>query len=975
MARTCASRHFLLRYRAGFSARQDDTLTQLERILESVRMDYLKRRCRAAGVWLLFVLVMSMAACERPDPETELDAAAASFSAGDYEDAALRLNYVVQLEPDNIRARELRGDIALLLGDYANAATEFDRARELGAPLDSITLRLAEVRVGQGLVDEALELLDAAESGHADEPVYWTLLAEALLAAKRLPEAERSIEQAARVGDGGARALTAKAQIAFSRGDPAEAFESLEQALVVAPSDPRVRIAHAELLARSDRLTEAAAELQRAADLYHDASLGLRETLTLLGLAQLHLARNDLGAAEAVAARLAQQAPQVQLTSYFQGVVNFRRGHYDEAAALIQPLVNASPETIQYRSLLGAIQLARGNVGQAEQQFLRVLAVSPRDPAAAKLLAETRLRQQRPGAALDALLAVQDTAAEDPQIGLLSGIATMLSGNAEQGLLYLEQAAALDPTNELLKLQLARAYIATGRDAEASSLLTGSFGDDAHAIEANLLRLYAEGRLGDAGSTADIAEELVADYPDDPRVLTAVAVHYQLNGETDRARELFEHAAVFETDIATARLFVAASLVKEGRQDEAELLLRQTIEQQPKNAQAIAGLAQLLAGRGAFDEAAELFSRAAEHTTSVIPRLALVKMLLRQGRINAAKRQLDTAAVAAPDNPEVIALSGVVALAEGRTDASVALLERAAELLPDRLGVSLALARARLANGQPAAARDTLLRVLELAPQSFPIRLALGDAELQSGNVEGALSVATDLKVDFPSQAGGYILEGKALIAARQYDAASKSLTTAFERQPEWPVLTVKIQALRLAGRSTDALDANEAWLADNPGHVPAGLMRGVLLQAAGRVQEASGAYKAVLEVAPENLVALNNAAWVSHELGEPGALSFADRAYDVGPDNAAVLDTFGWILLAQGQDKLAIEHLSRAVELAPQAPEIRYHLSKALIAGGQSARAREMLAVLLSDERVFDGRADAERLLESMQAEVALDP
>ena len=95
MARTCASRHFLLRYRAGFSARQDDTLTQLERILESVRMDYLKRRCRAAGVWLLFVLVMSMAACERPDPETELDAAAASFSAGDYEDAALRLNYVV----------------------------------------------------------------------------------------------------------------------------------------------------------------------------------------------------------------------------------------------------------------------------------------------------------------------------------------------------------------------------------------------------------------------------------------------------------------------------------------------------------------------------------------------------------------------------------------------------------------------------------------------------------------------------------------------------------------------------------------------------------------------------------------------------------------------------------------------------------------------------------------------------------------
>jgi thioredoxin-like negative regulator of GroEL len=70
----------------------------------------------------------------------------------------------------------------------------------------------------------------------------------------------------------------------------------------------------------------------------------------------------------------------------------------------------------------------------------------------------------------------------------------------------------------------------------------------------------------------------------------------------------------------------------------------------------------------------------------------------------------------------------------------------------------------------------------------------------------------------------------------------------------------------------------------------------------------------------------------------------------------------------------LAIENLSRAVQLAPQAQEFRYHLSNALVAGGQSARAREMLAALLSDEREFDGRADAERLLELIDAEVALN-
>jgi len=61
-----------------------------------------------------------------------------------------------------------------------------------------------------------------------------------------------------------------------------------------------------------------------------------------------------------------------------------------------------------------------------------------------------------------------------------------------------------------------------------------------------------------------------------------------------------------------------------------------------------------------------------------------------------------------------------------------------------------------------------------------------------------------------------------------------------------------------------------------------------------------------------------------------------AKRVYAVGRENAAVLDTYGWILLERRQDELAIENLSRAADLAPQAPEIRYHLAGALVASRQ---------------------------------------
>src|SRR5262245_18457526 len=116
-------------------------------------------------------------------------------------------------------------------------------------------------------------------------------------------------------------------------------------------------------------------------------------------------------------------------------MVEYRRGHYDDAAALMQPLVRPAPDASQFRATLGAASLARGNLGQAEQQFGAILASGPRDPAAVKLLAETHLRQQRPEAALTALPTVEDTSVQDAHIALLRGVASLQSGNIEQGLL------------------------------------------------------------------------------------------------------------------------------------------------------------------------------------------------------------------------------------------------------------------------------------------------------------------------------------------------------------------------------------------------------------------------------------------------------------------------------------------------------------------------------------------------------------
>lgn len=926
------------------------------------------RRCRnpwrrLSTTWLVCAFVA--AGCGRIDPEAELAGATASLAAGNYGEAGIRLNNVVQVQPDNSEARRLRGELALVLGDYAEAVQELERARELGAPFDSIVLSLADATTGLGRADEALAMLDFARGTRAADPLYWTIRAETLVRAGRLDEAERALESGGHAGDGGVRAQLARAQLAFARNDPAAAQEVLDREIGAAPDNPRLRSARGELFARTNRLTEAVADLQRSADLYAAARLVPREASALSALVQVHLARNDLDAAEAAATRLAQQAPTAARTAYLQALVEYRRGNFDEAAGLIQPLVNGAPDVAQFRSLLGAIHLARGNLGQAEQQLQTVLVRSPRDPAAIKLLAETNLRQQRPEAALATLRAVEDAAADDAQLGLLRGLASLMSGNVEQGLLYLEQAASLDPTNQLLKLQLARAYLAAGRDTDASGLLRESFEGGSTALEAALLRLFADIRGGTPDSSA--AADLLAQFPGEPRALTAVAIYSQVRGDNRRARELFEQAAELETSGATARLFVAAALVQEGRSGEAEQLLAKVVAEQPTNTQALTALAELLSARAAYEEAAQLLEQVTAQSASISARLSLAQLRIRQGNFAAARSELDEVGAAASGNPEVIAVRGMLAFAEGRLEEAVTLLQRAESELPGRLGVSLALARAELASGAPEAARARLQRLLAVAPRSLPVRLVLGDAELKLGNAAEALSIAAALKADYPAMSGGYLLEANVQIAGRRYAAAADTLATAYARDPTWPVLTRLAATLQLAGRPEDALQATEAWVTVNPRHVPGTLLLAGLLQEARRYQEALPAFEATLRLDGNNVAALNNAAWLSHELERPGALAFAERAYALAPDNAAVLDTLGWILVGEKREQDAIAHLSRAAQLAPQVPEIRYHFAKALVALGRSGEARSVLAPLLAENRDFEDRAEARRLLDSL--------
>lgn len=106
---------------------------------------------------------------------------------------------------------------------------------------------------------------------------------------------------------------------------------------------------------------------------------------------------------------------------------------------------------------------------------------------------------------------------------------------------------------------------------------------------------------------------------------------------------------------------------------------------------------------------------------------------------------------------------------------------------------------------------------------------------------------------------------------------------------------------------------------------------RGVLYQAAGRTLEARQSYEEAIKFDANNWVLLNNVAYLLSDAEDKhqAALPYAQRAVDLA-NNAATLDTLGWIFVGLGQYDDAVADLSRAIRLDPDDPLAYYHLGEA---------------------------------------------
>ena len=654
-----------------------------------------------------------------------------------------------------------------------------------------------------------------------------------------------------------------------------------------------------------------------------------------------------------------------------------QNGEMNAAVIELKNILQRNPDNAEARYRLASIYLQYEDYPAAEKQFRRAGEAGWNSAESRIGLVKSMLEQNEYSAALKECV-VDDTFPVDAQADLTALRAVALTGleRQEDALAALSTSEQIQPDAMLVLQTRIDFLIADGNTAEAAR------------VTARALELYPDSagfKLRQAALLANDQDLTQAD--EQLREIIALDPPGYISGHGHRARLALVKIRIIEQNHSdtssfikplygrdTEALYLGALLAyQEDNFELAGQLLLELLKRSPGNMPSMQLYGMVNYSQENYEKAAYYLSK---YVSTNPDNLAAQKQLslayMKLGQFDEAGTTLSAAIDEDIDDAELFALAVTNAFSSGDTRTGLLMLERASKAAPDNLPLRGELARAYLFLGETDRAIQTYEAIIAQGGQDNEtekmLLLARAKLALQEGNTEKVLELAKQLQQKQPGYAMGYELEGIALMSQKSYTQSSRAFRMAWDRAPSSPLAILFSESLKLSGQQAAATQPLTDWLSKVPRDTRVRQLLGTTWMELGKNNKAIETYEQVIKEEPDNVVALNNLAWLYGLDGNPRALVLAESALKAAPDDPGVQDTCGWLRVQQGQIETGLHLLEKALQQLPDAPEVRYHHAVALYQSGERDTAIGMLKDLLAEDSKFTGRSDAQRFLDEKQ-------
>ncbi|WP_083916902.1 tetratricopeptide repeat protein [Thioalkalivibrio sp. ALJ24] len=914
----------------------------------------IRRGVRALSVGVVALMVGGCDGLLSTDEQEYMARGVDYYQDGRLNESIIEFRNALQENPDNARARFYLGIARIDAGDYPTARRDLERAKSLGYSHDELALPLAQARWMGGEDEGVLAIELPQELGQTETAELHALRGRAALRKGDMELAREEYRKALAADPGAANARFGQVLLARADNDAERMREWVERTLSADENHAEAWRTRAMLDHTQGRNDDAEEALTHAIE-----ALATPAPRDLYRRAMLRLQRDAVDEAREDAERLARLAPDFAGGHYALGLAYMHEGDARSAQAAMEDAVARDDRFSPARLMLGVIHGDAGRHDQARHQLERYRVLEPEEAVGSLMLAVLEMRAGNHDSAKEKLDAhVPRFPADRLAVSLRESLDRGDEATPEMTRVAFSMmrdddgspmAAAI--SDESLVLE------ATEHDAEPSE-------EELGAVRSAL----AEGQYHDA---LQLAKALIDEYPDSGALYNLKAGAHIALGDTRDGIQALVRGIDLDPGYVPAVHYLAQLLIREGREDSALAVYRRAHDANPEELGVTLRLARLEESVGNSSESRRLVREAMEqHPDALPPRLIHARLMVAEGNPEDALATLESILDAHADNPDVLLVQAAALESLGEHAQARTPWERLVELQPDDARLRMRLAENQVRLEDYASARETLRRASELEPQALEPRILLVRAYRLEQEYESAMAEYRTLLEDFEPRRD-VLNEGANLALAQgNLDDAIERLREAQRVDPSERGALALAEVHRRADSDADALAVLEEWYggADEPMSYAGRHTLAALHIAEGNDAEAVSLYEHMLQDNPDDVLMLNNLAWLLRETSPRRAVSLAERARDQAPASADVQHTLGTALANAGEHARALEAMEKAVELNPR-PEFRLALAEAHIQVDQTEEARSILTEL-SDLDDFVDVDRARGLMEELSQE-----
>ncbi|GGO63723.1 XrtA/PEP-CTERM system TPR-repeat protein PrsT [Bowmanella pacifica] len=872
------------------------------------------------------IAALSLAACGQKSAEQYQLEAEKLLESGDQEAAIIALKNAISVAPQDVNARYLLGKVYLERGIASAAEKELRVAYEFGELSSEVLPLYVKALYMQHKDTELLNLVDEAPELDAD--VETTLLvykALSLFRTDKFSEASSTITRANELSSESAYSLYGLAHMAMNNRKVDEAIQLVDQLIAKYPEFSDAYLLRAQLAGISKKYDAAVDSLSTYIDMVPE------DNQAKFIMADLLVKDGKFDEAEPYIDRLLKVSANNPYLNQLRGVVRFNQGDFEGTKEAMEKAINYGSTSSVARLLAGIASYKLDNLEQAHKHLSIIQNTFPSNDAARKLYAEIQLRLGYDADAFNTLNQLDYLTAEDVGLFTQASFELIEKGMTKQANELLSRVEGIDTDDPM---QLARIGVLKLSLNDLSGVVdleqALASGADMSQAKWALARSYLD--AGDYDKAMELANDWIASEPQNVDGYNYAALVYLRSGKVAEADAKFAEALTVSPNSAFALNYFADKALKDNRQDEAIALTRKSALGNPDY---IAGLFKYFVlehQHGDTSKAMPLMKEAFErHPDDIYYRLNYARALSMD------KRPGEVVDLLSKVNPSEnfpslfwrIQIKSYLTLNEA---------EKALELYskwqvnePNNIQAWLGEVVLHDMEKRFEQALTKIDDALGKNPNNSELGLMKAHYLLLNQDAEEAKKLLNALPDEVKSLPFALGLAGRLQYADGQFDKAIPLLKASYSESPNANMAVIIANAYR----NNDEQNASLAFLEEHLKQFP--LDAGTRLRLAERYMEAEPDkaikhYEIVVEDNPENIMALNNLAWLLNEQGDPAlAEKYVAMALRQAPKSPVILDTYGSILLKQGKRAEAIEKLKMAAEMAPHKPQYRQRYEQVL--------------------------------------------